>query len=144
MSFEISDWHALFIHFPISLLSMGFLFDLLGTYYKRESLLHGGWWCMVACILSFIPAVISGLYDDLKVGGDGHLHLPVSLIDFFSTHALIEILVILIVIPLFYIRILNHSQLPKKYPHKLLYFFVIGLSILLMFFGSYLGGEFRH
>ena len=36
MSFEISDWHALFIHFPIALLSTGFLLDLLGTYYKKE------------------------------------------------------------------------------------------------------------
>ena len=99
---------------------------------------------MVACIFAFLPAVISGLYDDLKIGGDGHLHIPTSLIDFFTTHALIEILVISIVIPLFYIRILNRSQLPKRYSHKLLYFFVIGLSILLMFFGSYLGGEFRH
>ena len=97
MNFEINDWHALFIHYPIALLSTAFLLDILGTYYKKESLLNGGWWCMVVCVFSFIPAVISGLYDDLKIGGEGHLHLPTSLLDFFTTHALIEFLVILII-----------------------------------------------
>jgi len=53
--------HAALTHFPLALLLCSVLFDLLGSFLKRDSLKAAGLWTLVTGVLGGCAAVIAGL-----------------------------------------------------------------------------------
>ena len=63
---SLDEIHPLIIHFPIALLSVGFLCDLLSYILQNKSLAHAGWWNFVFGVVSSVCALITGLITDLS------------------------------------------------------------------------------
>jgi len=134
---KISDFHPIVVHFPIALLSVGFLFDLIGNRNNSDSFKDSGWYCMIAGIISLIPVFITGIIDNNN-NSAGFLEFPPSLNELFYMHGYIVITASVLFLGMFYYR-WKHSRLTDK-----LYFIVVGLGLLIMFYGAMLGGEFSH
>ena len=132
--YELEELHPLLIHFPIALLSVGVLCDYLGTFFKKESLLNAGWWCLLFGFLSTIFTIITGfLADELY----GHMGEPFPL---FETHGSLQIFSSLIFAGLIIWRVKNKSELPEK---PLLYLFlgIAAVGVMTLFYGGFLGAE---
>ena len=61
--FEIPVLHPIFVHFPVALLPVAVVCDLLGRLTGRSSLLHAGWWTLLfATIAAPVTAVTGWLW----------------------------------------------------------------------------------
>ncbi len=58
--------HPMIVHFPIALLIVGFLFDLIGTFFKKEFYSNAGFYLLILGTLGVIAAYFSG-----DLAGDG-------------------------------------------------------------------------
>ena len=132
--YELEELHPLLIHFPIALLSVSVLCDYLGTFFKKESLLNTGWWCLVFGVLFSVFTIITGFFADTV---HGHMSHPFPL---FETHGSLQIFSSLIFAGLFIWRVKNKSELPEK---PLLYLFlgIAGIGVTTLFYGGFLGAE---
>jgi uncharacterized membrane protein len=52
--------HPMLVHFPIALLIISVLFDVIGVAFKRDSLREGALWLLVLGLLGGLGAVLSG------------------------------------------------------------------------------------
>ncbi len=134
---KISDFHPIVVHFPIALLSVGFLFDLIGIRKNSDSFRDSGWNCMVAGVLSLFPVIIMGIIDNNN-NGAGFLDFPVNLIEIFYIHGFIELFASILFLGMFFYR-WKINRIPDKF-----YFIIMGSGIFIMFYGTLLGGKFTH
>jgi uncharacterized membrane protein len=58
--------HPMIVHFPIALLIVGFLFDLIGTFFKKDFYSKAGFYLLILGTLGVIAAYFSG-----DLAGDG-------------------------------------------------------------------------
>lgn len=58
--FTASHLHAMFIHFPIALLIVGFLSEVISLFSKREFFKRGGFYLLVLGTLGTIASYLSG------------------------------------------------------------------------------------
>ena len=100
--------HPLFIHFPIALLTVGFLFDLIGVLLKKESLNNAGWWCQLAGIFGGAVAVGTGLWAESTVPHGGASH------ELMENHKILAIISFSILFVAFIWRAVNKSKLPES------------------------------
>lgn len=127
--------HPLFIHFPIALLSVGLLFDIVGSAFKNDSLRNSGWWCQVSGIVAIIGATITGLLAESTVGHGDASH------SIMETHKILELIAVGIFALLFIWRSIRKTHLPQTLPLLIVYFVVGASAVSIMFFGSHLGGR---
>ena len=125
------------VHFPIALLSIGFIFDLIGYKNSLDSFKDAGWYCQVSGVISFIPTIITGIIDN-KNNSAGFLEMPLNLSDLFLIHGLVELLICVVFIVLLYYR-WEKNRIPSA---SYLLIFFIGLLGLL--YGALLGGGYYH
>jgi uncharacterized membrane protein len=71
--FELSHIHPMIVHFPIALLIVGFLTDLVGLITKREFFSNAGFYLLILGTLGVIAAYISGEYAGDGVSESGSL-----------------------------------------------------------------------
>jgi uncharacterized membrane protein len=64
--FDMNHLHPMIIHFPIALLMVGFLADLLGIVYKKEFFMKAGLYLLIIGTIGVIAAYLSG-----QVAGEG-------------------------------------------------------------------------
>lgn len=102
--------HPLFIHFPIALLSVGLLFDIVGSAFKNDSLRNSGWWCQVSGIVAIIGATITGLLAESTVGHGDASH------SIMETHKILEFIAVGIFALLFIWRSIRKTHLPQTLP----------------------------
>jgi uncharacterized membrane protein len=55
--------HPAVIHFPIALVVVSLLFDLLGRWLNKESLRGAAFWCLLGALLGGAAAAASGYFD---------------------------------------------------------------------------------
>jgi uncharacterized membrane protein len=55
--------HPAIVHFPIALVVVSLLFDLLGRWFNKESLRGAAFWCLIGALLGGAAAAASGYYD---------------------------------------------------------------------------------
>ena len=130
-----TEIHPLVIHFPIALLSVGFLCDVLGFIFQKKSLEHAGWWNLFFGVISSVCALITGLIADF--GGSPRLiDEPFPL---HKNHAYLQILVVCVFLSLMVWRIKLRRALPLDLKTALIYLGVLGITVGILFYGSHLG-----
>jgi uncharacterized membrane protein len=70
--FETSHFHPMIVHFPVALITVGFLFDLAFIFYKKEFCLSkAGFYLMILGTLGAIAAYTTGqLFTDEPTQGE--------------------------------------------------------------------------
>ena len=63
---DFSHIHPIIVHFPIALLFVGFLSDVIGLFWKKDFFSNAGFYLLILGTLGVIAAYISGEY-----AGDG-------------------------------------------------------------------------
>ncbi len=64
--FDTTHIHPMIIHFPIALLIVGFLFDLVGVFVKKEFFSRTGFYLLILGTLGVVAAYITG-----NIAGEG-------------------------------------------------------------------------
>ena len=64
--FDTSHLHSMIIHFPIALLMVGFLADILGVILKKEFFTKAGFYLLILGTIGVIAAYLSG-----NIAGEG-------------------------------------------------------------------------
>lgn len=129
--YTIDTFHFLFLHYPIALFIVAFLFDMGGIFFKKPNLLEVGFWNMLAGLFFSIITVITGLITDSETGINHFWDNPTSL----ENHATWELLSIFILSFIFHIRYKNKNFIDKNV--IILCFYIVGIICLI--YGSHLG-----
>ena len=134
----LDEIHPLIIHFPIALLSVGFLCDFLSYVLQNKSLVHAGWWNFIFGIVSSFCAIITGLITDLSS--------KPSLVDepfpVHENHASLQMFVVCIFLALMIWRINLRGSLPADSRSAAIYLGILGVAVSVLFYGSHSGAEF--
>ncbi|MCL5773526.1 MAG: DUF2231 domain-containing protein [Firmicutes bacterium] len=127
--------HPLFVHFPIALLSVALLCDLLGKACKKDSLNNAGWWLQFFGTIAIIATAITGLIasNTVKLSDEAR--------DIMEDHETLELIAGGIFALLFIWRSISKTILPKKVPLLITYFVIGALGAGIMFYGAHLGGR---
>ncbi|MEJ2613830.1 MAG: hypothetical protein P8Z35_02640 [Ignavibacteriaceae bacterium] len=64
--FDTTHLHPMIVHFPIALLIVGFLSDLIGAFFKKEFFSKAGFYLLILGTAGVIAAYLSG-----NIAGDG-------------------------------------------------------------------------
>jgi uncharacterized membrane protein len=63
MNFNLPPMHPALVHFPIALVTLSFIFDLLGKLFRKDSFRSAGWWTLLAAAVTGIISVPLGYWD---------------------------------------------------------------------------------
>jgi len=124
------DFHPLIIHFPIALFSTSVLFELIYFYTKRKDIGDTSWWIMLTAIISSIPAIITGIIDDLLIG-----HF-LAVWPIWNNHGALQLISITGFTILFYIKTSNPSSYNK---YQIQYILISFIIVAIFFYGAHLG-----
>lgn len=127
--------HPYFVHFPIAILSVGLLWDLLGILFKKESLKNAGWWAQLFGTVAITITVFTGLVAVNTIPHNEASH------EIMETHETIGLIAGGVFILLFVWRSILKKMLPSKNLHQLIYLAIGGLAVLTMLYGAHLGGK---
>lgn len=130
------DWprvHAAVNDLPPALLPISVLFDLLGSFFKRESLKAAAFWTLVAGVLGTIGAIAAGLLAEGVVEHSDQAHAIME------THETLAFIVLAIFGILAVWRILRRGVWSDREQPIALTAGVIGVLILL--YTAMLGGK---
>ena len=127
--------HPVLVHFPIGLLSVGLLCDILGSVFSKNSLRSSGWWCQVFGIAAIIAAALTGVLAESTVGHSDASH------EIMEMHKTLGLVAMGIFGLLFLWRSARRTLLPQALPLLIVYFIVGASAVGLMFFGAHLGGR---
>lgn len=127
--------HPLLVHFPIALLPVGLVLDLLGTYLKRDSLRQAGWFCLLIGIAGAFGGAVSGIVSE---GVVGHNELSHNVMSVHKNTTLISLGIFL----LMFIWRTKSGKAIGKAAWKLSVYGIIGIIASgIMFYGGYQGGR---
>jgi hypothetical protein len=56
------NWHAVLVHAPLGLLSMGIIIELLSFLWRRSSARSAGRWMILLGAITCVPALTTGIY----------------------------------------------------------------------------------
>jgi len=131
--FDSSHFHPMLVHFPIAIITVGFLFDLAALLIRKEPCLsRTGYWLEIIGMVGAVFAFGSGYFFTSPMEGEAGLMREKH--EFYATFTLISI----IVATLFRIVInyLNKEATNLKYLSLGLYF----ISFVFVSITGYLGG----
>ena len=130
---EITAVHPLFVHFPIALLSCGYLFDILGIIFKKDEFISVGWWNLCLGVFSSFFTLITGFIADWEYGHFENI-FPV-----FDTHGSTQLISIFAFTVMFVWRWRLNKSLPGDAIAISVYLFLGACATGLLFYGGHLG-----
>ena len=133
--FDFNHLHPMIVHFPIALLFVGFLFDAIGIFSKKEFFMRAGFYLLLLGAVGVVSAYLSGNYAGEGVSETGALKQALE------THEDAATISLWLIVSAAVIRIV--MVLLKKYTgiFKWVAFFIFFLGIIsIARTGSY-GGE---
>src|SRR3989304_7249683 len=133
MSFDSIPLHPMIVHFTISLLTIGFLCDLLAKFTKNESLKNAAWWNLLFGLLAIIGTALTGW---LAARSEPHTEAAHEIIEIHETLGF-SALGIFAVLLLW--RILIDVNIFTKFVVLSTVLWLIGVGVI--FAGGYYGGE---
>ncbi len=128
-----SHFHPMLVHFPIAIITIGFLFDLLSMALKNETwLVKAGYWLQIIGMVSAVFAFGSGYFFTSPMEGEAGILREKH--EFFATATLISI----IIATLFrvFVSYLKKDTTNLRYVSLALLF----MAVVLVSFTGYLGG----
>ena len=133
-----AEVHSAINDLPVALLLMSVVFDISGSWAKRESLKAAGFWCLVAGAAGAVLALISGLRAEASIEHGGTVHMVME------RHKTMAIAVTVMFVALAGWRIWRRGRMgPQERPT---YLAAATMSALILFWGAHLGGTivYRH
>ncbi len=133
-----AELHAALNDFPIVLLLVSIVFDVVGGATKRDSLKQAGFWTLVAGAAGVILALISGLRAEGSMEHGGSVHLVME------RHQTLAITTTVLFVGLALWRILRHRRMTAN--ERPVYLMIGTVGILFLVWTAHLGGTivFRH
>jgi len=125
--------HPLLTHFPIALLTLSLVVDLLGIAFRRLGLERVGSWGQVLGTIGLAATVVSGLLARNAVA------LSADAESTFQTHEQIAFLVLALASGLSLWRIGSRMQLPGD--RRMIYLLLSLGTVILLWVGAWHGGE---
>jgi uncharacterized membrane protein len=128
-----SHWHPMIVHFPIAIIMMGFLADLLSLFFsKGKRLSRMGFYLEIVGMFAAIAAFATGYLGILQKGDEAELLRESH--EFFATLTLISI----ILATFFRVLLVYHKkeESPLRYIALGLFFF----AFIFVIITGYMGG----
>ena len=131
MIYEKETYHFLFLHFPIALFIIGYLYTFLAFFLKDDTFHKFGFWNLGLGILFGIFSIITGFITDNEIVG--HMDNPLPVLTTHGTHMIVSILLFII---FFIFKVYFRKFIKEKY-------FLFMHTILLIFFihGTHIGAK---
>ena len=130
--------HPLIIHFPIALLLVAAVLELIAAWGKKPEFSRAGWWNQIAGTAGLLLAVASGLFAEstARIGEDAR--------ELFERHEQIAFAATALFALLFFWRMASRGQMPSRGRWLFLVCLAAGAGLLLA--GAFTGGElvYRH
>lgn len=133
LGYDAPRLHAALNDLPPALLPLSVLFDLLGIFFKRDSLKAAAFWTLVFGVLGTGAAIVAGLFAEDAVAHSDQAHAIME------THKTLAFIVLGIFGVLAIWRIMRRGVWSEKEQPVALTAGVIGVAILL--YASALGGK---
>ena len=132
--FNSTHFHPMLVHFPIALLTAGFLFDLFSMFLKKEPCLSkAGFWLEILGMAGALFAFGTGYFFTSPMEGDSGIMRDKH--ELFATLALISVIIaVLCRIAAIYLK---KDSLMVRYALLGLFFF----SVVLISITGFLGGS---
>ncbi len=124
--------HPMFVHFPLALLSVGLLFDILGYFFKKQSLSSTGWWCFSLGVLSAVVTVFTGMQAANTVTVSGETK------EILESHEHFQITSTIVFVVLWIWRSFSRQNPPKS---AIIYFVIAAVTVGAIVYGAHYGGE---
>jgi uncharacterized membrane protein len=127
------NYHPLFVHFPLALLTLSAVFDYSGILFKRNELNRAGWWCLLAGVAGLFVTISSGLL------AAGTVSVPAPAQPTFETHEELAFVVTAVFCSLLLWRIAGGTNLPERL--RAAYFLLLSVGLVLMWGTAWFGGD---
>jgi len=131
MMYDKETYHYIFLHFPIALFSVGYLFNVFAFFLKDELLDKFGFWNLGLGIISGIISIITGFITDNVIVG--HMTDPFPI---WYTHGSHMIIAIIIFYLFFILKFYWGSLIKDKY-----LLFLHTLLLLFFIHGTHIGAK---
>lgn len=125
--------HPMVVHFPIALLIVSVIFDLIATRWRHKSFQDAGFYTLIAGLLGAAAAVLTGALAEEVVEDKG---IPESVLEI---HEALGYATLFFFIGLLALRLLMRWQLIKEIPTLYLAMGFVGIVILAA--AGYFGGS---
>jgi uncharacterized membrane protein len=134
----MSNIHPIFVHFPIALLSLSLVFEVLFLLRTEIEFSRVGWWLHMTGTLGLLLSVATGLRALSEV------RLTLGAADIIEYHQQIALLVTGLFTGLLLWRIGLRTTLPQN--GRAMYLAAYSAGLILMWLGAWYGGElvYRH
>lgn len=126
------NFHPIFVHFPIALLSLSLLLELIAVLQGREDLSRTGWLLQLCGTGGVLLAVISGLQAVTSVS------IPEAATGHFEMHEQLGFVVSALFAALLFWRIGTRGKIPTRGQRWFYALFAVGVSA--MWVGAWYGG----
>jgi len=132
----VSHFHPLLVHFPIALITVAFLFDLVSLLYKKEPCLSkAGYYLQILGMLGAIAAWGTGYFIAGTTQMEGEAMQVKGQHELFATIALIAIIIATVA------RIILVYQQTENTFYKYIPFGLSVLSVIFITVTGFLGGK---
>lgn len=125
--------HPALVHYPIALVTLSVLADVIGFIGGNQSLQNAGWWALLGAAIGAALTLIAGLFDMTREKIEPVAHKRVH------THMKVGLTLFAVLAGLTVWRWLIYSNL--AYPIGWIYLVAACLVLGLTFFQGWLGGE---
>jgi uncharacterized membrane protein len=125
--------HPLLVHFPIAILTVSFLFEMISLMRSSPDVSRAAWWLHMVGTTGLLLSVASGLYARSAT--------PISAqaMEYAENHQQIALVVTCVFAGLLFWRIAGRSALPRI--GRTAYYALFGVGVALMWLGAWYGGE---
>ncbi|MDH5681710.1 MAG: DUF2231 domain-containing protein [Spirochaetota bacterium] len=127
--------HPAFVHYPIALLSVVLLFELLGRILKKDSILNASWGCQILGTISLIVTLITGWLAESDVPHNLASH------ELLEDHKGAQLIVTGIFLVLLIWKALQKDRFKNSAGLFIVFIFLYGSAVSGMLYGAHLGGK---
>jgi uncharacterized membrane protein len=124
--------HPILVHFPLALLTVGLLADIVGVVARRDPFSVGGWWLQCCGTAGLVAAVLSGLYAKSVAAV-----LPSALASL-DIHQQVAFVTSSVYAGLFLWRAARKSRIPEA---RYVFLAAYAAATILLWITGWLGGE---
>jgi len=126
--------HPFLVHFPIALLALCLVFELVAWFSRKPALSQVGWWLQVVGTVGVIVAALSGVVAEASAGT-----ALLRAADTFEWHEQLAFAACAVFAVLLFFRFSSHRALPDGWPR--LYLAALAVGVVLVLMTGWVGGE---
>ena len=125
--------HPVFVHYPIALLTVTFLFEVFAQITSHDGLSRAGWWMQLSGTVGLAVTVVTGILAQHSVV------LPPNANASFNLHQELAFVTSSLFVLLLFWRVAKRTRVPPEHRVAFLALFLLAVCSLLI--GGWFGGE---